>query len=98
MRILCGIALCNSFVPARFTASLAIIMCEYRLSLPGAYKAHVGRTLRADTGSSGGNWFTNRPEQEVLIDFMQSTEQCSGWPRKQAQKTLIEDWGWFGDD
>lgn len=68
VRMLCGTALCNSFVPARFTASLAIIMC--------------------------GSWFTHRPEQEVLIDFMQGTEQCSGWPRKQAQKTLIEDWGW----
>ncbi|CAF9935383.1 hypothetical protein IMSHALPRED_010209 [Imshaugia aleurites] len=71
VRMLCGIALCNSFVPARFTASLAIIMC--------------------------GSWFTHRPEQEILIDFMQGTEQCSGWPRKQAQKSLIEDWGWSED-
>ncbi|CAF9925192.1 MAG: hypothetical protein ALECFALPRED_003083 [Alectoria fallacina] len=68
VRMLCGSALSNSFVPARFTASLAIIMC--------------------------GSWFTHRPEQEVLIEFMQGTEQCSGWPRTQAQKTLIEDWGW----
>lgn len=31
VRMMCGIALCNSFVPARFTASLAIIMCKHRL-------------------------------------------------------------------
>lgn len=45
----------------------------------------------------GGSWFTDRSEQEVLIDFMQGTEQCSGWPRKQAQKILITDWGWSED-
>ena len=47
---------------------------------------------------AGGSWFTDRQEQEVLIDFMQGTEQASGWPRKEAQKKLIEDWGWSEDD
>lgn len=52
----------------------------------------------ADLCSLGGSWFDHRPEQEVLIDFLQGTEQCSGWPKKQAQKGLIEDWGWSEDD
>ena len=54
----------------------------------------LGQAFVAKLCPLGGSWFTHRPEQEVLIEFMQGTEQCSGWPRKQAQKTLIEDWGW----
>lgn len=91
VRILYGIALCNSFIPASFTVSLAIIMCKHRPSSPDDYDALFGRGSRADTCFPGGSWFTERPEKEVLIDFMQSTEQCSGWPRKRAQKMLIED-------
>ena len=56
-----------------------------------------GYIVMADICFLGGSWFTDRPEQEVLIDFMQGTEQCSGWPRKQAQKVLIADWGWSED-
>lgn len=48
--------------------------------------------------SLGGTWFNDRAEQEVLIDFLQGTERCSGWPRKAAQKILIENWGWSEDD
>ena len=48
--------------------------------------------------SLGGCWFTDRLEQKVLIDFVRGTEQASGWPKKDAQKKLIEDAGWSEDD
>lgn len=69
-------------------------MCKYQPFSPKRYDLLFDPALMANTCFSGGSWFTDRPEQEILIDFMQSTEQCSGWPRKQAQKLLIEDWGW----
>lgn len=99
MRMLCGIALCNSFVPARFTASLAIIMCKHWVYRSGGYATLSSRVFFiANLCALGGSWCTDRAEQEVLIDFMQGTEQCSGWPRKAAQKILIQDWGWSKDD
>ena len=57
-----------------------------------------GRNFRTDLYFPGGSWFTERAEQEVLIGYMQGTEQCSGWPRKAAQKILIEGWAWPEDD
>ena len=96
--MLCGIALCNSFVPARFTASLAIIMCKHSKSSSACDVMLPGRGLISNLCSIGGSWFTDRAEQEVLIDFMHGTEQCSGLPRKAAQKILIEGWGWSGND
>ena len=71
VRTLVGIAVCNNFIPARFTASLAIIICD--------------------------TWFTDRREQEALLDFMRDTNRCSGWPRQNAQRALVEEWGWKGE-
>ncbi|CAD6589562.1 MAG: hypothetical protein ASARMPRED_004128 [Alectoria sarmentosa] len=68
VRTLVGIAVCNNFIPARFTASLAIIICD--------------------------NWFTDRREQEALLDFMRDTSRCSGWTRQDAQQGLAKEWGW----
>ena len=68
VRTLVGIAVCNNFIVARFTASLAIIICD--------------------------SWFTDRREQEALLDFMHDTSRCSGWRRQNAQRALVEAWGW----
>ena len=68
VRTLVGIAMCNSFIPARFTAILAIIVCD--------------------------TWFTDRREQEALLEFMRDTSESSGWTRQDAQRALIEEWGW----
>lgn len=68
VRTLVGIAVCNNFIVARFTASLAIIICD--------------------------SWFTDRREQEALLDFLHDTSRCSGWTRKNAQRGLVEAWGW----
>lgn len=68
VRTLVGIAVYNNFIPARFTASLAIIICD--------------------------SWFTDRREQEAVLDFMRDTSRCSGWTRRNAQRALIEAWGW----
>lgn len=68
VRTLVGIAVCNNFVPARFTASLAIIICD--------------------------SWFTDRREQEDLLEFMRDTSRCSGWTRQNAERALVEEWGW----
>ena len=43
---------------------------------------------------TGGGWFTDRQEQQALLDFMKKTDQCSGWPRKHAQQALMDEWGW----
>ncbi|MCJ1279909.1 hypothetical protein MMC21_007733 [Puttea exsequens] len=72
VRTLTGIAICNSYVPARFTATLAITNCA--------------------------NWFEDRAEQGYLIDFIQVTEQVSAVPRRQAQRDLIDEWGWPEED
>lgn len=68
VRTLVGIAVCNSFIPARFTANLAIIICD--------------------------TWFTDRREQKALLDFMRETSRCSGWTRENAQRALVQEWGW----
>ncbi len=68
VRALVGVAACNSFVPARFTAYLAIIICD--------------------------SWFTDRQEQEAILDFMRDTAQCSSLATQHAQRALIETWGW----
>ena len=68
VRSLVGIAVCNNFIPARFTANLAIIICD--------------------------TWFTDRREQEALLDFMRETSQCSGWTRQKALQDLAKGWGW----
>lgn len=68
VRTLVGIATCNEWVPARFTAILAVIMCD--------------------------SWFTDRPEQEAILDFMHDTSRRSGWTRWDAQHDLIKEWGW----
>lgn len=68
VRTLVGIAVCNNFIAARFTASLAIIICD--------------------------SWFTDRREQEALLEFMRDTSRCSGWTRQNAERALVEEWGW----
>ena len=67
VRTLVGIAACNNFVVARFTANLAINLCD--------------------------SWFTDRGEQEALLGFMRDTSRCSGWSRQNAQRALMETWG-----
>lgn len=67
VRALVGIAVCNNFIPARFTASLVIIIC--------------------------GSWFTDRREQEALLDFMRDASRCSGWKKQNAQRALVDKWG-----
>lgn len=71
VRTLVGIAACNNFVPARFTATLSIIISS--------------------------SWFTDRREQEALVDFMRDTCRCSGLTTKNAEQALIEEWGWSED-
>lgn len=68
VRTLIGIAACNSFIPARFTAIFAIIICD--------------------------SWFTDRQEQEALMEFVRDTSRCSGWTRQNAEQELVEEWGW----
>lgn len=68
VRALVGIAVWNNFIRARFTASLAIIICD--------------------------SWFTDRREQEALLDFMRDASRWSGWERQNAQRALIDEWGW----
>lgn len=68
VRTLVGIAVCNNFIAARFTAALAVVICD--------------------------SWFTDRREQEALLDFMRDTSRCSGWTRHNAQQALVEEWGW----
>lgn len=67
VRTLVGVAVCNNFIPARFTGTLAIIICD--------------------------TWFTDRREQEALLDFMRNTSRCSGWTRHEAERALLEEWG-----
>ncbi|KAK4690410.1 hypothetical protein P7C71_g6373, partial [Lecanoromycetidae sp. Uapishka_2] len=71
VRTVVGIAGCNNWVPARFTANLAITICA--------------------------GWFTDRREQEALLDFMEDTSRCSGWSRQSTQQALVEEWGWKRD-
>lgn len=68
VRTLVGIAACNNWIPARFTANVSIIICA--------------------------SWFRDRREQEALLDFMHDTSRCSGWSRQNAQRVLVEEWGW----
>lgn len=68
VRTLVGIAMSNEWICARFTAVLAVIMCD--------------------------SWFTDRREQEALLDFMRDTTQRSGWSRSNAERDLIDEWGW----
>lgn len=68
VRTLVGTAACNNFIVARFTATLAIIICD--------------------------SWFTDRREQEALLDFMRDTSRCSGWTSRNAEQALIREWGW----
>ena len=68
VRTLVGIAVSNNFIVARFTANLAIIICD--------------------------SWFTDRREQEALLDFMRDTSRCSGWTRQNAERALVKEWGW----
>ena len=68
VRTLVGIAMSNEWVCSRFTAVLAIIMCD--------------------------SWFTDRQEQEALLEFMHDTSQRSGWSRSNAERDLIDEWGW----
>lgn len=68
VRTLVGIALSNTWMPARFTANLAVIICA--------------------------SWFTDRWEQEALLDILQDTSRCSGLAREGAQRALLEAWGW----
>ena len=68
VRTLVGIAVSNEWVCARFTAVLAVIMCD--------------------------SWFTDRQEQEALLQFMRDTSQRSGWSRSNAQRDLVDVWGW----
>ena len=68
VRTMVGIAACNSWVCARFTANVAIINCA--------------------------SWFRDRREQELLLEFLHDTSKCSGWEGRNAQKALMEEWGW----
>ena len=68
VRTLVGIAMCNNFIAARFTANLAIMLCDC--------------------------WFTDRREQEALLEFMRETSDCSGWAREDAQRALKKAWAW----
>lgn len=69
VRALVGIAICNNWVTARFTANLAVVIC--------------------------GSWFTDRQEQQALLDFLQDTRRCSGWSKDEAERGLMETWGWI---
>ena len=68
VRTLVGIAVCNNFIVARFTASLAVTICD--------------------------SWFTDRREQEAILEFMRDTSRCSGWTRQNAERALVKEWGW----
>ena len=70
VRTLVGIAACNNFIAARFTANLAVMLCD--------------------------SFFTDRREQEALLEFMRETSDCSGWAREDAQRALMKAWGWEG--
>ena len=68
VRILVGIARCNNFAVARFTANLALIVC--------------------------GNWFTDRPEQGALLDYLRETSDCTGWESRGTEDALKKAWAW----
>ena len=68
VRTIIGIAICNNFRAARFTASLAIVICD--------------------------SWFTDRREQEAILDFIRDTSRSTGWSRQNVERALIEEWGW----
>lgn len=39
-------------------------------------------------------WFTDRREQEALLNYMRDTSRCSGWTGHNAERALLEEWGW----
>lgn len=43
---------------------------------------------------TGASWFTNRQEQQALLDFMTEADRCSGWPRDHALQALMDEWDW----
>ena len=68
VRTLVGIAVCYTWVPARFTADLVFVIC--------------------------GSWFTDRWEQEALLEFVRDTSRRSGWSKQNPERTLVEAWVW----
>jgi hypothetical protein len=41
-----------------------------------------------------GDRFTERAEQEALLDIILKTEKVHAWPTSTAQTHLKEAWGW----
>ena len=101
VRSMVGSAICNSLFTARVTGSLVVLMCEFRTplitpiitSLSIFWKHNALFISRTNTlGLLGSAWITDRGEQLALLEFMQVTDRCSGWPRGHARRRLMEEW------
>ena len=85
----CGIACSNRyFAPIIFSAGITIAMCKLRRTM---------NSKPADEMWVGGERFTERGEQEALIDMLADAEAHVVWPCLRARERLKKCWGWDDD-
>ncbi|KAJ5139463.1 transcriptional regulator family: Fungal Specific TF [Penicillium atrosanguineum] len=81
----CGVALSNSSVPpAMVIGCMAIQICREPRSQAGCELM----------GVEGGDRFTDRQEQDRLIQILLRTESLHGWPTNSSARHLCETWGY----
>lgn len=66
---------------------MAIHLCQCQLACYGE------SLLRKLTDVVGGDRFTDRQEQERLIQVLVRTDSMHGWPTHALQRQLRETWG-----
>ena len=88
VRTMVGSATCNNYIPAKFSGSLAVIVCKS--SRDFCISEEADRLILG----TGASWFTDRQEQQALLDFMTEADRCSGWPRDHALQALMDEWDW----
>jgi len=91
IRSLCGMALSNRKTPPHMiTACMGISMCKSNFTLLGSELEYAD----ASSWILGGERFTERVEQDALLDILVQTDREHAWPTTAAQKQLRESWGW----
>ena len=72
------------------TACMGISMCKSNFTLLESELKYAD----ASSWISGGERFTERVEQDALLDILVQTDREHAWPTTAAQKQLRESWGW----
>ena len=93
---MCGVALANASVPpAMVVGCMAIHLCKQQ----PLHSVHIFRSRSKGKKSNeglGGDRFTDRREQERLIQVLTRTDALHGWPTHALQHQLRETWGMTG--